>query len=259
MNLGIEGRTAIVCASSQGLGLACAQALAQEGVHVLINGREQAKLDRSAATLREVARGDVIAIAADVTTTDGQAKLLAACPSPDILINNNAGPSPGNFADIERDRWLKAIEANMIAPLMLIRAVLPAMRQRRFGRIVNITSAMVTTPRPHMTVSSGARAGLTAAMKGLSLEVARDNVTINNLLPERFDTDRQHQMAKAAMARENISYEEARARQIESIAARRLGDPKEFGATCAFLCSTLAGFMSGQNLHLDGGSYPALI
>jgi 3-oxoacyl-[acyl-carrier protein] reductase len=259
MNLGIEGRTAIVCASSQGLGLACAQALAQEGVHVLINGREQAKLDRSAAALREVARGDVIAIAADVTTTDGQAKLLAACPSPDILINNNAGPSPGNFADIERDRWLKAIEANMIAPLMLIRAVLPAMRQRRFGRIVNITSAMVTTPRPHMTVSSGARAGLTAAMKGLSLEVARDNVTINNLLPERFDTDRQHQMAKAAMARENICYEEARARQIESIAARRLGDPKEFGATCAFLCSTLAGFMSGQNLHLDGGSYPALI
>ena len=259
MNLGIEGRTAIVCASSQGLGLACAQALAQEGVHVLINGREQAKLDKSAAALREVARGDVIAIAADVTTTDGQAKLLAACPSPDILINNNAGPSPGNFVDIERDRWLKAIEANMIAPLMLIRAVLPAMRQRRFGRIVNITSAMVTTPRPHMTVSSGARAGLTAAMKGLSLEVARDNVTINNLLPERFDTDRQHQMAKAAMARENISYEEARARQIESIAARRLGDPKEFGATCAFLCSALAGFMSGQNLHLDGGSYPALI
>ena len=259
MNLGIEGRTAIVCASSQGLGLACAEALAQEGVHVLINGREQAKLDKSAAALREVARGDVIAIAADVTTTDGQAKLLAACPSPDILINNNAGPSPGNFADIERDRWLKAIEANMIAPLMLIRAVLPAMRQRRFGRIVNITSAMVTTPRPHMTVSSGARAGLTAAMKGLSLEVARDNVTINNLLPERFDTDRQHQMAKAAMARENISYEEARARQIESIAARRLGDPKEFGATCAFLCGTLAGFMSGQNFHLDGGSYPALI
>ena len=259
MNLGIEGRTAIVCASSQGLGLACAEALAQEGVHVLINGREQAKLDKSAAALREVARGDVIAIAADVTTTDGQAKLLAACPSPDILINNNSGPSPGNFADIERDRWLKAIEANMIAPLMLIRAVLPAMRQRRFGRIVNITSAMVTTPRPHMTVSSGARAGLTAAMKGLSLEVARDNVTINNLLPERFDTDRQHQMAKAAMARENISYEEARARQIESIAARRLGDPKEFGATCAFLCSTFAGFMSGQNFHLDGGSYPALI
>jgi 3-oxoacyl-[acyl-carrier protein] reductase len=259
MDLGIKGRTALVCASSQGLGLACARALAQEGVNVVINGRDAAKLDKTAAELRSVAQGDVTAVAADVTTTDGQARLLAACPSPDILVNNNAGPAPGNFADIERERWLAAIEANMIAPLMLIRAVLPAMRQRRFGRIVNITSAMVTTPRPHMTVSSGARAGLTAAMKGLSLEVIRDNVTINNLLPERFDTDRQHQMAKAAMARENISYEEARRRQVESIAARRLGDPSEFGATCAFLCSALAGFMSGQNVHLDGGSYPALI
>ncbi len=259
MNLGIEGRTAIVCASSQGLGLACAQALAQEGVNVVLNGRDQAKLDSTAAALRTIARGEVIAVAADVTTVQGQERLLAAHPSPDILINNNAGPAPGNFADIDRDRWMKAIEANMIAPLMMIRAVLPGMKERRFGRIVNITSAMVTTPRPHMTVSSGARAGLTAAMKGLSLEVARHNVTINNLLPERFDTDRQHQMAKAAMTRENISYDEARARQVESIAAKRLGDPKEFGATCAFLCSAFAGFMSGQNLHLDGGSYPALI
>jgi 3-oxoacyl-[acyl-carrier protein] reductase len=259
MDLGIKGRTALVCASSQGLGLACARALALEGVNVVINGRDAAKLDKTTVELRTIAQGDVAAVAADVTTADGQARLLAACPSPDILVNNNAGPAPGNFADIERDRWLAAIEANMIAPLMLIRAVLPAMRQRRFGRIVNITSAMVTTPRPHMTVSSGARAGLTAAMKGLSLEIARDNVTINNLLPERFDTDRQHQMAKAAMARENISYEEARKRQVESIAARRLGDPKEFGATCAFLCSAHAGFMSGQNVHLDGGSYPALV
>jgi 3-oxoacyl-[acyl-carrier protein] reductase len=259
MNLGIEGRGAIVCASSQGLGLACAQALAQEGVNVVLNGRDQEKLNRTAAALREIARGEVIAVAADVTTAEGQARLLAALPSPDILVNNNAGPSPGNFADIDRDRWMTAIEANMIAPLMLIRAVLPKMKERGFGRIVNITSAMVTTPRPHMTVSSGARAGLTAAMKGLSLDVARYNVTINNLLPERFDTDRQHQMAKAAMARENISYEEARVRQVESIAAKRLGDPKEFGATCAFLCSVFAGFTSGQNIHLDGGSYPALI
>ena len=259
MNLGIEGRTALVCASSQGLGLACAEALAQEGVHVTINGRDQQKLDATAAALSKIARGSVTAVAADVTTIEGQQTLLAACPSPDILINNNAGPAPGNFADIERERWMKAIEANMIAPLMLIRAVLPAMKERRFGRVINITSAMVTTPRPHMTVSSGARAGLTAAMKGLSLEVARHNVTINNLLPERFDTDRQHQMAKAAMTRENISYEEARARQVQSIAAKRLGEPKELGATCAFLCSAFAGFMSGQNIHLDGGSYPALV
>ena len=259
MDLGIEGRTAIACASSQGLGFACAEALVQEGVNVVINGRDQAKLNAAAEALRRIARGEVMAIAADVTTVQGQEQLLAAHPSPDILINNNAGPSPGNFADIDRDRWLEAIEANMIAPLMMIRAVLPGMEERRFGRIINITSAMVTTPRPHMTLSSGARAGLTAAMKGLSLDVARYNVTINNLLPERFDTDRQHQMAKAAMVRESITYEEARARQTQSIAAKRLGDPREFGATCAFLCSIFAGFISGQNIHLDGGSYPALI
>jgi 3-oxoacyl-[acyl-carrier protein] reductase len=259
MDLGIEGRTAIVCGSSQGLGLACARALSREGVHVIINGRDPAKLDKTAAELRSVARGNVTAVAADVTTRDGQALLLAACPSPDILVNNNAGPSPGPFLDNDRDKWMAALEANMIAPLMLIRAVLPAMKDRRFGRIVNITSAMVTTPRPHMTLSSGARAGLTAAMKGVSLDVARYNVTINNLLPERFDTDRQHQMAKAQMARENISYEAARASQLQSIAAKRLGDPEEFGATCAFVCSQFAGFMSGQNVHLDGGSYPALL
>lgn len=259
MNLGIEGRTAIVCGSSQGLGLACAQALAQEGVHAVVNGRDQAKLEKTAEALRKLARGTVAAVAADVTTAEGQARLIEACPSPDILVNNNAGPSPANFADLDRDRWMAAIEANMIAPLMMIKAILPGMKERRFGRIVNITSAMVTTPRPHMTLSSGARAGLTAAVKGLSLDVARYNVTINNLLPERFDTDRQHQMAKAAMVREQISYEEARARQVQSIAARRLGDPKEFGATCAFLCSDFAGFMSGQNIHLDGGSYPALL
>jgi len=259
MDLGIAGRTAIVCGSSQGLGLACARALSREGVHVIINGRGQEKLDKTAADLRQIARGEVSAVAADVTTETGQALLLAACPTPDILVNNNAGPAPRNFLDIERAQWLSAIEANMIAPLMLIRAVLPAMKERRFGRIVNITSAMVTTPRPHMTLSSGARAGLTAAMKGLSLDVAKFNVTINNLLPERFDTDRQHQMAKAQMARENISYEDARKSQVQSIAARRLGDPEEFGATCAFICSNYASFMSGQNVHLDGGSYPALV
>ncbi|MDB5650517.1 MAG: 3-oxoacyl-ACP reductase [Hyphomicrobiales bacterium] len=147
----------------------------------------------------------------------------------------------------------------MIAPIMMVRAVLPSMIARRFGRIVNITSAMVTTPRPHMTLSSGARAGLTASLKGLSLDVAKHNVTINNLLPERIDTARQHQMANDMMKRFSITYEEARLKQVESIAARRLGLPSEFGATCAFVCSVHAGFMSGQNIHLDGGSYPALI
>lgn len=259
MNLGIEGRTAIVCGSSQGLGLACAQALAEEGVNVVLNGRDESKVAKAAETLRHVARGSVTAVAADIATAEGRERLLAAAPVCDILINNNGGPKPGYFADVDHDTWLQVLEANMIAPLMLTRGVLPSMKERRFGRIVNITSAMVTTPRPHMAPSAGARSGLTGAMKALALEVARFNVTINNLLPERFDTDRQHQMAKAAMTRENISYEEARARQVASIAAKRLGDPKEFGATCAFLCSAFAGFMSGQNLHLDGGSYPALV
>jgi 3-oxoacyl-[acyl-carrier protein] reductase len=259
MNLGIEGRTAIVCGSSQGLGLACAQALAAEGVNVVINGRDAVKLDQTAAELRAVARGNVTAVAADVASREGRERLLAAAPICDILVNNNGGPKPGNFADVDQDTWLEVVEANMIAPMMLTRAVLSGMKERRFGRVINITSAMVTTPRPHMAPSAGARSGLTGAMKALALEVARFIITINNMLPERFDTDRQHQMAKAAMARDNISYEQARAAQVKSIAAQRLGDPKEFGATCAFLCSAFAGYMSGQNIHLDGGSYPALI
>lgn len=259
MDLGIAGKTAIVCASRSGLGRACAEALAQESVHVVINGRDAARLEETARDLRKTAKGDVRMAVGDVTTAEGRAALLAAAADPDILVNNNGGPAPRNFADIPEADWIKVLEANMIAPLLLTKAVIGGMKERKFGRIINITSAMVTTPRPHMTLSSGARGGLTAAMKGLSLELARHNVTINNLLPERFDTDRQHQMAKAAMQRENISYEEARARQVQSIAAKRLGDPREFGATCAFICSAFAGFMSGQNVHLDGGSYPALI
>jgi 3-oxoacyl-[acyl-carrier protein] reductase len=259
MDLGLSGRRAIVCASSRGLGRACAQALAAEGVDVVINGRDAARLADTEAELRPLVTGRVTAVAGDVTTESGRAALLAACPDPDILVNNNAGPAPAAFSTLGHDQWMRAVESNMVAPLMLIRAVLPGMIARRFGRIVNITSAMVTTPRPHMMLSSGARAGLTAALKGLSLDVARHNVTINNLLPERFDTDRQEQMAHATMVREGIDYVEARARQVASIAARRLGNPVEFGMSCAFLCSIHSGFISGQNLHLDGGSYPALI
>lgn len=258
MELGIKGRKALVCASTSGLGLACAEALLAEGVAVYVNGRDRGRLDKVLASLGR-AGGNVYGIAADVTTPEGREALLGACSDPDILVNNNAGPSPGQFQSFDRSTWETAIAANMIAPIELVQAVLPAMRERRFGRIVNITSAMVTTPRPHMTLSSGARAGLTAVMKGLSLEVARDNVTINNLLPERFDTQRQEQMAQVSMKRDGIDYAEARRRQVESIAARRLGQPGEFGAMCAFLCSSLAGFVSGQNIHMDGGSYPALI
>ena len=180
------------------------------------------------------------------------------CPKPDILVTNNAGPTPRNFSDIDHGEWIEALESNMIAPLLIINGHAP-MKERRFGRIVNITSAMVTTPRPHMVISSGPRAGMTAVLKGLALELAQFNITINNLLPERFDTDRQIFMAKATAKREGITFEEARARQIQVSPAKRLGQPREFGAMCAFLCSNLAGYMSGQNIHLDGAAYPALI
>lgn len=259
MELGIEGRTALVCGSSRGLGLACAAALAREGVNIILNSRTQQTLDDAVRDLKEIGRGKVDAVAADLSTSAGRERLLLVCPEPDILVTNNGGPGTGFLADVDHVMWMQTLEANMVAPLMLIRAVVPKMKERRFGRIVNITSAMVTTPRPHMVMSAGARAGLTAALKGLSIELAPFNVTINNMLPERFDTDRQHRMAQATMKRESISYEEARARQVQSIAAKRLGDPKEFGAACAFLCSAFAGYISGQNLHLDGGSYPALI
>jgi 3-oxoacyl-[acyl-carrier protein] reductase len=259
MDLGISGRKAIVCAATRGLGRACAEALASEGVQVFVNGRDRERTLAAAQDIERLTCGEVTAVVGDVTTVEGRTALLQACPEPDILVNNNAGPDPGQFQQYGQAAWMQALEANMVAPILLVHAVLPGMRARRFGRIVNITSAMVTTPRPHMTLSSGARGGLTAVMKGLSLEVARDNVTINNLLPERFDTDRQIQMAKAMVQREGVSYEQARARQVESIAAKRLGDPRELGATCAFVCSVWAGYMSGMNIHLDGGTYPALI
>lgn len=259
MDLGIAGKRAIVCASSRGLGRACAEALAAEGVELVVNGRDPERLEATAVELREAHGVAVTAVAGDVTTTAGREALLAAEADADILVTNNAGPSPGQFLGFEHEDWIDALEGNMVAQLMMIRALLPGMRERRFGRIVNVTSAMVTTPRATMTLSSGARAGLTAAVKGLSFEVAPDNVTINNLLPERFDTDRQLFMAQRVMDAEGVSYEEARRRQEESIAAKRLGRPSEFGAMCAFLCSVHAGFVSGNNIHLDGGSYPALI
>jgi 3-oxoacyl-[acyl-carrier protein] reductase len=259
MDLALSDRKALVCASTQGLGWACAHALASEGAHVFINGRDADRLADAIVRLRAETGSKVDGIQGDVTTAEGREALLSRCPDPDILINNNAGPSPGEFTTHDHATWLAALEANMVSPILLVRAVLPSMRARRFGRIINITSAMVTAPRPHMTLSAGARAGLTAALKGLALEVARDNVTINNLLPERFDTARQEFMARQAMKREGIDYDEARRRQVESIAAKRLGDPREFGATCAFLCSQWGGFISGANIHLDGGSYPGLV
>lgn len=259
MDLGLSGKTALLCASNAGLGLACAKAVAAEGAHVVINGRNQEKIEAAEAEVKAVAIGNVFCVQADVTTDNGRAALLSACPDPDILLNNNAGPKPKRFMETERQDWEQTYQSNYLAPILLVHAVLPGMIDRGFGRIINITSAMVTTPRPHHTMSAGARAGLTASLKALSFEVAKHNVTINNLLPERIDSPRQMEMAHAAMKREGLSFEEARAAQVKSVAAGRLGKLEEFGAMFAFLCSHNAGYISGSNMHLDGGSYPGLV
>lgn len=259
MDIGIAGRRAIVCASSQGLGLACATALAREGCHVFINGRDPAHLAAAVAGIRDAVGREVTAVVADIDQPAGRATLLAACREPDILVNNNRGPNPGEFTDFAEDDWLGAIGSNMLAPLMMMRAVLPGMRQRRFGRIVNITSAMVKSPRPGMELSTAARAALTAASKAVSRQVAADNVTINNLLPERIDTDRQRFMTERMMKVQGIDREEARRRIADQLPAKRFGMPSEFGDACAFICSAQAGFITGQNLQLDGGGYHGLI
>jgi len=259
MDLGIAGRKAIVCASSRGLGKACARALAEAGCEVVINGRDAKTLNATATELANITGAKIIAVVADVSTAEGQKALFAACPQPDILVNNNAGPAPGQLADWDHSAWLAALEANMLAPILLMRAFLPGMRQRKFGRIVNITSAMVKSPRPHMALSTTARTGVTAFAKAMSLEAAVDNVTFNNLLPERIDTPRQQFMAERLMQAHNIDLPEARRRITQTVAAKRFGTPEEFADACAFLCSVQAGFISGQNLQLDGGSYPGLL
>ncbi|ENG6105426.1 SDR family oxidoreductase [Serratia liquefaciens] len=259
MDVRLADKRALVCASSSGLGYACAAALLREGVSVWINGRDEERLLAAQQRLKAETGGRVFTVAGDITTLQGREALLAACPDADILVNNNAGPPPGNFFEFDEQTWLSALQGNLLAPLMLIRALIPGMRERKFGRIINITSAMVSTPRAHMTLSAASRAGLTAACKGLSRECIVDNVTINNLLPERFDTPRQQQMAQVAMKQSGITFEQARQRQIDSIPAGRMGQPAEFGGACVYLCSDLSGFITGQNMHLDGGAYPALL
>ncbi len=259
MDLGLDGRHAIVCASSRGLGFACAESLAREGVHLVINGRDERSLADARDRLVDEHDVPVDAVVGDVGDPATRDALLSASPEPDILVTNNGGPTPGRFADWERDDWVAALDANMLTPLALIRSVLDGMVERRFGRIVNITSAMVTTPLSPMGLSTGARTGLTSVAKALSRDVASANVTINNLLPERIDTDRQRQMAELHAALAGITVEEAYEHMATTIAAGRLGRPSELGDACAFLCSAQAGYISGQNLHLDGGSYGGLL
>lgn len=259
MDLGIAGRWAIVCASTQGLGRACAEALAAEGVNIVLNGRTPARVEEVAEELATTHGVHVRSIAGDLTTPEGRAALIGAHPEPDILVTNNAGPAPGRIDEVTDEDLAHALELHYWSPISLVRGVLDGMQRRRFGRIVNITSAMVTTPRATMVASTGARTGMTAVMKAISHESVRHNVTINCLLPERIDTGRQEQMAHIEADRHGISYDEARRRQAASIAAGRHGLPSELGAACAFLCSVHASFISGVNLHLDGGSYPGLV
>jgi len=262
MNLGLEGRKAIVCASSRGLGRACAVSLAREGVQVVINSRNADTLEtarQEIAAQAGVSPDRISTGVADLNSDEGRSALVAACPDADILVTNNEGPPPGEFTKWNESDWLAAIGANMLAPAFMIKALIPGMKERGFGRIVNITSAMVKSPNYYMGLSTAARSGLTALCKGLSVDAAPFNVTINNMLPERFDTDRQERMAQFAMAAKGITRDEARAEIAETIAAKRMGRPEEFGDACAFLCSAQAGFISGQNLQLDGGSYAGLI
>jgi 3-oxoacyl-[acyl-carrier protein] reductase len=257
MDLGIRGRTAIVCASSQGLGKGCAQALAEAGVALVINGRHQSLLEQTAQEIRQAWGVAVTPIVGDVSTAEGQAALLQACPNPDILINNNAGPPVRNFRELDRKAMLDGVTSNMVTPIELIQKVIDSMSTRGFGRIVNITSMSVKMPITGLDLSSGARAGLTAFMAGVARGVADKNVTINNLLPGSFDTARLRNNLSLAAKRNQVSDAEAAARAMAAIPAKRFGTPSEFGQACAFLCSVHAGFITGQNILLDGGAYPA--
>jgi len=256
MDLGIRGRRAIVCASSQGLGRGCARALAEAGVAVVVNGRNRGPLEQTATEIRQATGVEVTPVLADISTPMGQAELLAACPAPDILINNNGGPPFRDFRRLDRADLLAGVTANMVAPIELIQKVLDGMAERGFGRIVNITSISVKMPLAGLDLSSAARAGLTAFLAGISRTVAGRNVTINNLLPGSFNTARLRggllRTAKNRGVTESVAENEAR----EEIPAKRFGTPEEFGQTCAFLCSVHAGYITGQNILLDGGAYP---
>ena len=255
MDLGIAGRKAIVCASSRGLGKACARALADAGCEIVVNGRDAARLEATAKEIASATGVKVTPVAADLATPEGQQALLAACPDPDILVNNNGGPPPRDFRQLTRGQMIDGVVGNMIVAVELIQKVIGPMTERKFGRIVNITSGSVKMPLAGLDLSSGARAGLTAFLAGVARTVADKNVTINNILPGAFDTDRLSSVLTNAAKQKNITKEEAAAQRAATIPARRFGKPDEFGAACAFLCSAHAGYITGQNLLIDGGTF----
>jgi 3-oxoacyl-[acyl-carrier protein] reductase len=259
MDLGIRGRKALVCAASKGLGRACAFSLAKEGVDVTIVARTREPLEKTAEQIRAASGVTVNAVATDITTPEGRRLALDACPQPDILVNNAGGPPPGDFRDWTRDDWIKALDANMLTPIELMKATVDGMMQRRFGRIVNITSGAVKAPIDILGLSNGARAGLTGFVAGLARKTVIANVTINNLLPGPFDTDRLKATIKAAADKTGRSLEEMAKERAATNPAGRFGDPVEFGEACAFLCGVNAGFITGQNLLLDGGAFPGTL
>ncbi|HEX9432015.1 MAG TPA: SDR family oxidoreductase [Burkholderiales bacterium] len=256
MDFGIRGRTALVCAASKGLGRACAFSLAREGVKLVITARGREALEATAQEIRKACGVEVTAVAGDITSEEGRRAALAACPAPDILVNNAGGPPTGDFREWDQAVWMKALSANMLTPIELIKAIVDQMIARKFGRIVNITSSAVKAPIGPLGLSNGARTGLTGFIAGLSRQTVKHNVTINNLLPGFFLTDRNRTTVAAFAKERGVTEEQAMAERLRLIPAGRQGDPAEFGDACAYLCSAQAGFITGQNLLLDGGAYP---
>jgi 3-oxoacyl-[acyl-carrier protein] reductase len=256
MDLGIAGKWALVCGASKGLGYGCAIALAREGVNVVVNARTAAPLTEAADRIRAQTGVQVVAVACDITTPQGRAEAMAACPQIDILINNAGGPPPGDFRNFTRDDWIAAIDANMLTPIELIKATMDGMIARKFGRIVNITSSAVKAPIDVLALSNGARSGLTGFVAGLARRTVEHNVTVNNLLPGQFDTDRLQKTLAAAAKNAGVSPEKMAEQRRAAIPARRFGQAEEFGQMCAYLCSAQASYMTGQNVLIDGGAFP---
>jgi 3-oxoacyl-[acyl-carrier protein] reductase len=256
MDFGIKGRSALVCAASKGLGKGCAMALAHEGVAVTLVARTRESLEATADEIRRAAGVKVTVVAADITTPAGRAQALAACPQPDILVNNAGGPPAGDFREWDRDTWIKALDANMLTPIELIKATVDGMIARKFGRIVNITSAAVKAPIAILGLSNGARSGLTGFVAGLARQTVAHNVTVNNILPGMFETETLRKRSEAAAKMQGKTPEQVHAERMKTIPAGRFGTPEEFGQLCAYICSAQASFITGQNFLIDGGAYP---
>jgi 3-oxoacyl-[acyl-carrier protein] reductase len=256
MDLGIAGRKAIVGGASAGLGRACALSLAREGCELTIVARTKADIEAAAAEIAAATGARVTPVAVDINSDEGRAEILKACPAPDIVVNNSGGPPTGNFRDWDRKMWADALNMSMLGAVFMIKDVVDWMIARKFGRIVNITSHSVKAPIPILGLSNSARLGLTGFVAGVAREVARHDVTINNLLPGEFDTERHRSNTRAMAKLQNKTFEEARAMRMASISAGRFGTPEEFGEICAFICSTQAAYITGQNILIDGGKYP---